>query len=121
MLKWGICVFLKRGLNVVVVDWALQFHKRDRTPHFNLYGIRDREPIILTKDHIIPRAKGGTNLLDNLQPMCYDCNQTKKDYEITTDALKILLCYRKFLLSQKYTRKIRNMLLEKKAGELQNG
>lgn len=47
--------------------------------HFNLYGIRDGVEIILTKDHIIPKSKGGSNTLDNYQIMCFDCNMEKGD------------------------------------------
>lgn len=30
-----------------------------------------------TIDHIIPLSRGGTNDLENLQPMCWDCNKAK--------------------------------------------
>jgi len=33
----------------------------------------------LTKDHIIPKARGGTDTFKNLQCMCLDCNSEKAD------------------------------------------
>lgn len=33
----------------------------------------------LTLDHRIPKCRGGTNALENLQTMCSPCNQSKGD------------------------------------------
>lgn len=34
----------------------------------------------LTIDHVVPLSKGGTNDDDNLQTLCNECNQWKKDF-----------------------------------------
>jgi len=48
--------------------------------HFNLYGRNKHgHEKMMTKDHIIPRSKGGKNKLSNYQPMCETCNRKKAD------------------------------------------
>jgi len=37
----------------------------------------------LEVDHIVPRARGGTDDPDNLQALCYSCNATKRDRDAT--------------------------------------
>lgn len=41
--------------------------------------------VILHADHKIPRNWGGTNDRDNLQALCSECNEGKKDYYATYD------------------------------------
>ena len=47
--------------------------------HFNLYGHIDGQAVLMTKDHTIPKAKGGKNTLSNYETMCYPCNKLKGD------------------------------------------
>lgn len=48
--------------------------------HFNLYGIDDNgNEVQLTKDHIIPKSKGGADSLENYQTMCDRCNMVKSN------------------------------------------
>lgn len=46
--------------------------------HMNLYAINeDGEDVLMTKDHIIPKAKGGRDVLSNYATSCFICNELK--------------------------------------------
>lgn len=48
--------------------------------HFNLYGINKKGELEqLTIDHVTPRAKGGLDILENKQILCFTCNNKKGD------------------------------------------
>lgn len=82
--KNNICV----GCGLVGILFRLQsdLTGQNPIPHFNLYGIVgssdalgrvEGSEIIFTKDHIVPKSKGGKDSLSNYQTMCYDCNRLK--------------------------------------------
>lgn len=56
------------------------------TWHFNLYGLNGCTEVLFTKDHIIPRALGGSNTVENYQTMCAPCN-VKKGTKLTDSSL----------------------------------
>lgn len=33
---------------------------------------------VLQADHVVPRSHGGADVLENLQTLCYECNQGKR-------------------------------------------
>ena len=52
--------------------------QKDCPPHFNLYGKdEDGTEFMMTVDHILPKSHGGRNEVENLQPMCCECNLKK--------------------------------------------
>ena len=66
--------------------------------HFNLYA---EDGTLMTKDHIIPKSKGGRDNVSNLQTMCYPCNKAKgatypgleKEYIIGTKLNGKKICF----------------------------
>lgn len=51
---------------------------RDKSYHLNLYAIDENgKEVLMTKDHILPKSKGGQDHIDNYQTMCVNCNVAK--------------------------------------------
>jgi len=60
--------------------FAFEKEEKDTHCHANAYGYdKDRNEILFTIDHIIPKSRGGGNHPLNLQTMCYTCNAEKAD------------------------------------------
>ena len=80
-------LFAKKGLKcskcgIEGVYFSLERGKSDKNGkfHFNLYALDEKDKkVLMTKDHIKPKSKGGNDTLDNLQPMCIKCNSEKAD------------------------------------------
>ena len=46
-------------------------------PHFNLYGMINGMEMQLTRDHYVPKSRGGKDVIENYQCLCKHCNQLK--------------------------------------------
>ena len=75
--------FAEKGLKCVCcgiegVHFAKERDCHSNRWHFNLYAIDlEGREVLMTKDHIIPKSKGGENNLNNYQTMCCKCNVEK--------------------------------------------
>lgn len=81
--------FLLKGTTCVSCGLEAQYFAKERSGssnivqwHFNLYGLDENDKeILFTKDHVLPKSKGGKNHVSNFQTMCYKCNSKKgSDY-----------------------------------------
>lgn len=56
-------------------------HKNETEPswHLNLYANKNGREILMTRDHIYPKSKGGKNTLENSQTLCVYCNSRKSN------------------------------------------
>ena len=59
---------------------TLRFRVFERDDFKCQYCGRSRDDgVTLEVDHVIPRSKGGANVIDNLVTACFDCNRGKRD------------------------------------------
>lgn len=64
-----------------------QEKKNCNNAHFNLYGVENGQLVLMTKDHIIPKARGGKNYLQNYQTMCCICNNLKSNTQLDNNRI----------------------------------
>ena len=75
--------FFTKGCKCVVCGiegkyFAKERHLQNKSYHLNLYAVDDNgDEILMTKDHIMPRSKGGIDDISNYQTMCKLCNEAK--------------------------------------------
>jgi 5-methylcytosine-specific restriction endonuclease McrA len=77
-------VFLLSGTKCAICGIEAQYFAQEKFKehnkfHMNLYAVRNDREVLMTRDHIIPRSKGGSDNLDNQQTMCFYCNTRKGD------------------------------------------
>lgn len=75
--------FAVNGVTCVTCGLVGKFFVKEKLPndnsfHLNLYAIDDNgKEVLMTRDHILPKSKGGSERLDNMQTMCTRCNGKK--------------------------------------------
>jgi HNH endonuclease len=76
----------------VATHFQLEWSKADSIPHLNMYTTILGRPVMMTRDHIIPKSLGGGNGLYNSQVMCSHCNSlkgNKYEYELDESFWKV--------------------------------
>ena len=64
-----------------VAQWKAEFPDWELAPMEMLGRLRESAAVI-TRDHIVPISKGGSNRIENFQPLCYSCNSKKGDRQL---------------------------------------
>lgn len=90
------CVICGLKGDTMVLEFG---NKPEGAPHLNFYAQWKREDessskrksILITKDHIIPKSKGGRNVLSNYQTMCTKCNSFKGNLDISIEEQRYLM------------------------------
>ncbi len=83
LAKRGDVVWNHRSKSSGYISGTLRYEVLKRSQfHCELCGCKADERA-LEVDHIVPRNKGGSDDLDNLQALCYRCNAMKRDRDDT--------------------------------------
>jgi ATP adenylyltransferase len=81
--KRGADIFQHRKKSAGYISGTLKYEVLKRAQfHCELCGIA-ADKKALEVDHIVPRNKGGSDDLENLQALCYSCNAMKRDRDDT--------------------------------------
>jgi hypothetical protein len=91
-------------------------HFKDRTAHLNLYAVENGRLVLMTKDHVLPKSKGGKDQMENYVTCCATCNMLKGDACLTPDQIFILR--EVYNSSEMYGAKARARMIENKKQEL---
>jgi 5-methylcytosine-specific restriction endonuclease McrA len=66
-------------------EWRALLNKYERCPRClrrweDILPLPGRKTVV-TRDHIVPISRGGSNSIENIQPLCYACNSKKGQRE----------------------------------------
>lgn len=75
---------------LIGTQMVLDINPGDNNPHFNLYAEEDSRLVLMTKDHIVPKSKGGSNDLSNYVTMCTTCNSLKASANLNPEEVRRL-------------------------------
>lgn len=94
----------------------LDINPGDQSPHFNLYAEENGRLVLMTKDHVLARSKGGRDEFANFATLCSLCNNLKGAYKLEYGQVRELrLLYNN---SEMLPRKELRELINKKRLEL---
>lgn len=81
-----VCV----SCGLIGTQMVLDFNGSDLVPHFNLYAEEANTLVLMTKDHILAKSKGGLDCQSNYMTMCSTCNNLKSSYDLSPDQVRRL-------------------------------
>ena len=67
----------RRALKVNAVGQHTEAEWQELCRKYNYLCLACLKNKFLTRDHIVPLSKGGTDFIDNIQPLCMSCNTSK--------------------------------------------
>ncbi|MGY5142399.1 MAG: HIT domain-containing protein [Nitrosopumilus sp.] len=81
--KYGKKIWKHRARDSRIISGSIRYKVLTRAKHrCELCGISGDEKA-LDVDHIVPINKGGPNVIENMQALCYTCNSQKSDKDDT--------------------------------------
>jgi hypothetical protein len=77
--KGVCCAYCGLGASYFAVE-KCQGSKSDKH-HLNLWGVKNKQEILFTHDHVHARSLGGADEIENSVTACEKCNSKKSKYE----------------------------------------
>ena len=75
---------------LVGTKMILDLNPGDHSPHFNLYAEEDGRYVLMTKDHVLAKSRGGQDEISNYETTCSICNNLKGHYDLSYEQVNEL-------------------------------